>query len=209
MPRGEIYRAVKGAFVYLYLYLVILGLTALAAALWEEGTARLLLALVAADFAAALLAKRKLILDLLEGRTETFRGRIHHRENAGSLRSVSVIYLVEDGNESPRRFVCFPDTVPVSLEKMRELSSGSAVLWYLPRSLAVVGVEGSGKETAEAPRPRTREWYRQKPWREEEYRRLSYVAPCRRLREHYWFCEMVSTCLFLTLAGMYALYHLC
>ena len=104
MPRGEIYRAVKGAFVYLYLYLVILGLTALAAALWEEGTARLLLALVAADFAAALLAKRKLILDLLEGRTETFRGRIHHRENAGSLRSVSVIYLVEDGNESPRRF---------------------------------------------------------------------------------------------------------
>ena len=71
MPRGEIYRAVKGAFVYLYLYLVILGLTALAAALWEEGTARLLLALVAADFAAALLAKRKLILDLLEGRTET------------------------------------------------------------------------------------------------------------------------------------------
>ena len=72
MPRGEIYRAVKGAFVYLYLYLVILGLTALAAALWEEGTARLLLALVAADFAAVLLAKRKLILDLLEGRTETF-----------------------------------------------------------------------------------------------------------------------------------------
>ena len=139
MPRGEIYRAVKGAFVYLYLYLVILGLTALAAALWEEGTARLLLALVAADFAAVLLAKRKLILDLLEGRTETFRGRIHHCENAGSLRSVSVIYLVEDGNESPRRFVCFPDAVPVSPEKMGELSSGSAVLWYLPRSLAVVG----------------------------------------------------------------------
>ena len=108
MPGKKAYRIVKGAFVYLYLDLAFFTLSVvLVVRFWEQSLAWFFLAFWAANFAAALWAKRKLILDLLEGRTETFQGQIDHRENAGSLRCVRVEYLVEQG-ERPRRFILFP-----------------------------------------------------------------------------------------------------
>ncbi|MCI8652582.1 MAG: hypothetical protein HFF11_02640, partial [Angelakisella sp.] len=87
MSRKKAYRLVRTAFVYLYFDLAILTLAlVMAVRFWEQSPARFFLAFWAANFAAALWAKRKLILDLLEGRIETFRGQIDHRENAGSLR---------------------------------------------------------------------------------------------------------------------------
>ena len=94
MSRKKAYRLVRTAFVYLYFDLAILALAlVMAVRLWGQPPARLFLVFWAANFAAALWAKRKLILDLLEGRIETFRGQIDHRENAGSLRCVRVEYL--------------------------------------------------------------------------------------------------------------------
>ena len=114
MPGKKAYRIVKGAFVYLYLDLAFFTLSVvLVVRFWERSPAWFFLAFWAANFAAALWAKRKLILDLLEGRTETFQGQIDHRENAGSLRCVRVEYLVEQG-ERPRRFILFPDALPLS-----------------------------------------------------------------------------------------------
>lgn len=209
MSRRELYRVARGAFLYLYLYLVMLAVFgALAAFFREEQAARLLLILAVADLAAAVLAKWGLILDLIEGRTETFCGQIDHRENAGSLRSVRVEYLVEGKVERPRRFVHFPDALPIPPEKMQGLFSGSVALWYLPRSFVVVrAVEGEGS-TAKVPPPRTKEWYRQKPQMEEVFSKISHVEPCRRLREDYWFWEMLPTGLFLVFAGLVILFRL-
>ncbi|MCI9667209.1 MAG: hypothetical protein HFF13_08160 [Angelakisella sp.] len=137
MPGKKAYRIVKGAFVYLYLDLAFFTLSVvLVVRFWEQSLAWFFLAFWAANFAAALWAKRKLILDLLEGRTETFQGQIDHRENAGSLRCVRVEYLVEQG-ERPRRFILFPDALPLSLDAALGLLSGRTTLRYLPRSLAV------------------------------------------------------------------------
>ena len=146
MPGKKAYRIVKGAFVYLYLDLAFFTLSVvLVVRFWEQSLAWFFLAFWAANFAAALWAKRKLILDLLEGRTETFQGQIDHRENAGSLRCVRVEYLVEQG-ERPRRFILFPDALPLSLDAALGLLSGRTTLRYLPRSLAVVEVIGEAGE---------------------------------------------------------------
>ena len=169
MPRKKAYRIVKGAFVYLYLDLAFFTLSVvLVVRFWEQSLAWFFLAFWAANFAAALWAKRKLILDLLEGRTETFQGQIDHRENAGSLRCVRVEYLVEQG-ERPRRFILFPDALPLSLDAALGLLSGRTTLRYLPRSLAVVEVIGEVGEGPSAGR-RTKEWYKGKARLEEEYR---------------------------------------
>ena len=110
MSRRIAYRMVRTAFVYLYLDLALLTLAlVMAVCFWEQPPARLFLAFWAVNFAVALWAKRGLILDLLEGRTEVFRGKISHREDGGSLRCAQVEYLVEQG-ERPRRFILFPET---------------------------------------------------------------------------------------------------
>ena len=207
MTRKEAYRIVRSAFVYLYLYLAVFVLAVLAAVcFWEKISARLFLAFAAVNLAAALWAKWGLILDLLEGRTETFRGQIDHREGGGSLRCARVEYLVEKG-ESPRRFVLFPDALPISLEAALGLLSGRTAMRYLPRSLAVVGIEFAGEE-APAKRKRTKEQYQKKARREEEYRQILRLRPCGRLRDGYWWREMVPTFLLLALAGICALLRL-
>ena len=208
MSRKKAYRLVRTAFVYLYFDLAILTLAlVMAVRFWEQSPARFFLAFWAANFAAALWAKRKLILDLLEGRTETFQGQIDHRENAGSLRCVRVEYLVEQG-ERPRRFILFPDALPLSLDAALGLLSGRTTLRYLPRSLAVVElIPETEEEPPSAPR-RTKGWYEERAGLEEQYRRMGRPRPLSRLRDLYWFWELVPTCLFLAFAGIAALIQL-
>ena len=207
MPGKKAYRIVKGAFVYLYLDLAFFTLSVvLVVRFWEQSLAWFFLAFWAANFAAALWAKRKLILDLLEGRIETFRGQIDHRENAGSLRCVRVEYLVEQG-ERPRRFILFPDALPLSLDAALGLLSGRTTLRYLPRSLSVVEVIGKAGKGPSAGR-RTKEWYKGKARLEEEYRQIVRPRPLGRLGDLYWFWELVPTCLFLAFAGTAALLQL-
>lgn len=207
MSRRIAYRMVRTAFVYLYFDLAILALAlVMAVRLWGQPPARLFLVFWAANFAAALWAKRKLILDLLEGRTETFRGQIDHREDGGSLRCARVEYLVEQG-EHPRRFVLFPDSLPLSPDAACGLLSGRTALRYLPRSLAVVEViEEAGKGPSAG--RRTKEWYKGKARLEEEYRQIVRPRPLSRLGDLYWFWELVPTCLFLAFAGIAALIQL-
>ncbi len=206
MPGKKAYRIVKGAFVYLYLDLAFFTLSVvLVVRFWEQSLAWFFLAFWAANFAAALWAKRKLILDLLEGRTETFQGQIDHRENAGSLRCVRVEYLVEQG-EVPRRFVLFPDALPLPLGLTLGLLHGTTRLRYLPRSLVVVGIEGT--EEAAPSGKRTKEQYQKKAQLEEEYRQICRARPCSWLRDGYWFWERLPTCLFLALTGLYMLLRL-
>ena len=207
MSRKKAYRLVRTAFVYLYFDLAILTLAlVMAVRFWEQSPARFFLAFWAANFAAALWAKRKLILDLLEGRTETFQGQIDHRENAGSLRCVRVEYLVEQG-ERPRRFILFPDALPLSLDAALGLLSGRTTLRYLPRGLSVVEVIGEAGKGPSAGR-RTKEWYKGKARLEEEYQQIVRPRPLGRLGDLYWFWELVPTCLFLAFAGTAALLQL-
>ena len=205
MSRRIAYRMVRTAFVYLYLDLALLTLAlVMAVCFWEQPPARLFLAFWAVNFAVALWAKRGLILDLLEGRTEVFRGKISHREDGGSLRCARVEYLVEKG-ENPRRFVLFPDALAFPLEAALGLLSGRTVLRYLPRSLAVVEIQEIEKEVPA--KARTKEWYRQKARVEQEYWQIR-PKPCDRLRDGYWWWELVPTLLLPALAGIYALFRL-
>ena len=207
MQRKEAYRLVRTAFVYLYIDLAVLMLAlVMVICFWEESPAWLFLAFWTVNFAVALWAKRELILDLLEGQTETFQGKIDHREDGGSLRCVRVEYLVEQG-EHPRRFVLFPDALPLSLDAALGLLSGETTLRHLPRSLAVVEIIGGASEKAPA-RKRTKEQYQQKAWLEEQYRQIGRTKPLGRLGNLYWRWEMVPTGLLLALAGLYALSRL-
>lgn len=206
MTRREAYRIVRSAFVYLYLYLVIfIPAVVIAVSFWAKPAAWLFLAYAAVNLAVALWAKRGLILDLLEERTETFHGQIDHRENGGSLRCARVEYLVEKG-ENPRRFVLFPDALPFPSGAALGLLSGKTALRYLPRSLVVVGIEAAEEEIP-AKRKRTKEWYQQKARLEEEYRRILRPRPCRP-RDGYWWWELIPTLLLLAIAGIYALLRL-
>ena len=199
---------VRTAFVYLYLDLALLTLAlVMAVCFWEKPPARLFLAFWAVNFAVALWAKRGLILDLLEGRTEVFRGKISHREDGGSLRCAQVEYLVEQG-EHPRRFLLFPNALPLTGKAALGLASGRITLKYLPRSLAVVElIPETEEEPPSAPR-RTKGWYEERAGLEEQYRRMGRPRPLSRLRDLYWFWELVPTCLFLAFAGTAALLQL-
>ncbi len=206
MPRKEAYRIARSAFVYLHLDLAIFSLSVpVAVRLWEQPAVWLFLASWAVNIVVAFWAKRRLILDLLEGRTETFQGKISHREGAGSLRCARVEYLVEQG-EMPRRFVLFPDALPLSLGLALGLLHGTTRLRYLPRSLVVVGIEGT--EEAAPSGKRTKEQYQKKAQLEEEYRQICRARPCSWLRDGYWFWERLPTCLFLALTGLYMLLRL-
>ena len=199
---------VRTAFVYLYLDLALLTLAlVMAVCFWEQPPARLFLAFWAVNFAVALWAKRGLILDLLEGRTEVFRGKISHREDGGSLRCAQVEYLVEQG-EHPRRFLLFPDALPLSPDAACGLLSGRTALRYLPRSLAVVElIPETEEEPPSAPR-RTKGWYEERAGLEEQYRRMGRPRPLGRLRNLYWFWELAPTGFFLLLAGASILFRL-
>ncbi len=208
MARKKTYRLVRTAFVYLYFDLAILTLAlVMAVRLWEQPPARLFLAFWAANFAVALWAKRGLILDLLEGRTETFRGKISHREDGGSLRCARVEYLVEQG-ERPRRFVLFSDALPLTGKAALGLLTGRTALEYLPRSLVVVElIPEAGEDPPSAPR-RTKAWYEEKALQEEQYRQIGRPKPLGRLGDLYWFWELIPTGLFLALAGAAILFRL-
>ena len=199
---------VRTAFVYLYLDLALLTLAlVMAVCFWEQPPARLFLAFWAVNFAVALWAKRGLILDLLEGRTEVFRGKISHREDGGSLRCAQVEYLVEQG-EHPRRFLLFPDALPLSPDAACGLLSGRTALRYLPRSLAVVELIPETEEESPSAPMRTKGWYEERAGLEEQYRRMGRPRPLGRLRDLYWFWELVPTGFFLLLAGASILFRL-
>ena len=184
MSRPELFKTVKGAFVFLYLFLFLFCLTALlmATAGPKGKELSLLLALFGVEIAVALWSKRTLLQDLLEGRTESVRGRIVLRELGDSLRFMQVEYLTLDTAPSLKLtlFQSTPPGTPVWLDSTLSFR-------YLPRSKVIVQMEPlEGKKTA--PRHRSKAWYQQKPRQEREQAALLQPKACR-LQEAYWFWE--------------------
>ena len=184
MSRPELFKTVKGAFVFLYLFLFLFCLTALlmATAGPKGKELSLLLALFGVEIAVALWSKRALLQDLLEGRTESVRGRIVLRELGDSLRFMQVEYLTLDTAPSLKLtlFQSTPPGTPVWLDSTFSFR-------YLPRSKVIVQMEPlEVKKTA--PRHRSKAWYQQKPRQEREQAALLKPKACR-LQETYWFWE--------------------
>ena len=63
------------------------------------------------------------------------------------------------------------------------------------------------EEPPSAPR-RTKGWYEERAGLEEQYRRMGRPRPLGRLRDLYWFWELVPTGFFLLLAGASILFRL-
>ena len=109
MPWRELFREAKGAFVFLYIYLIFFCLTAILVIAGGPGAGELSLLLVffLAAAAEALWVKRNVAWDLLAGRTETVCGRVVLREVAGSFKFLQVEYLSVDTQAGVRKLVLF------------------------------------------------------------------------------------------------------
>ena len=183
MSRRELYRAAKGAFTYLRrcLGLLLLSVPFLIAA--KSSVIRFLPLFFAAGAVVTLWSKREVIWDLLEGRVETVSGRVVRRELGDSLRYMSVYYFFLDTETAPKKLVFFSPTPSAGIPGLLD---SPLTLHYLPRSGVIVQVEVL--EKPDTPRHRSKEWYRGRPQREEELRRVMKPNPCK-LREGYWFWE--------------------
>ena len=183
MSRRELYRAAKGAFAYLRrcLGLFLLGIPWMI--LVRPMVIRILPAFFAAGAVVTLCSKREVIRDLLVGRVETVSGRIVRRELGDSLRYLSVYYFFLDTETAPKKLVFFSPTPSAGIPGLLD---SPLTLRYLPRSGVIVQVEVL--EKPDTPRHRSKEWYRERPQREEELRQVMNPSPCK-LREGYWFWE--------------------
>ena len=182
MPRRELFREAKGAFVFLYIYLIFFCLTALLMIAGGLGARELALLLVffLAAAAEALWVKRNVVWDLWAGRTETVCGRVVLREVAGSFKFLQVEYLSLDTQVGVRRLVLFHRAPALGL------IGGQLVLQYLPKSGIVIQLEEL--EGAAIPPHRSRAWYREKFQRERE--RTEQLKPVACLwRRSFWFWE--------------------
>ena len=196
MSRGELYRAVRGAFVFVYLYLasaVLLALLMVAAGPKGRELA-LLWVFFVLNLAIALWAKRALLRDLLEGRTETLCGRVVRRELGDSLPFMRVEYLVLETERATCKLVLFPQGGGLGVPDNR------LTVHYLPRSGVIVRVERP--EERSAPRHRSRAWYRDKPRREEGLAEAAQLHGCG-LRESYWFWERLPALAALAVLVLY------
>ena len=181
MPRRELFRAAKGAFVFLYIYLIFFCLTALLMIAGGPGARELALLLVFFLAAAeALWVKRNVVWDLWAGRTETVCGRVVLREVAGNFKFLQVEYLSLDTPAGVRKLVLFHRAPALGL------IGGQLVLQYLPKSGIVIQLEEL--EGAAIPPHRSRAWYREKFQRERE--RTEQLKPVACLwRRSFWFWE--------------------
>ena len=202
MSRKELYQAAKGAFIFVYLYLIMALLVALLmiAAGPEGRELAVLLVFLVVSAVVGLLAKRTLICDLWEGRTETLFGRVIRRELGDSLRFMRVEYLLLDTEAAVQKLVFVRESVPGLLD-------GKLVLHYLPRSKVIVQMEQV--KVANVPRHRSKEWYKEKPQRERELAESARLEPCK-LYEDYWFWERLPVVGVLLLFVLYkAIKNLC
>lgn len=183
MSRRELYRAAKGAFTYLRrcLGLLLLSVPFIIAA--KSSVIRFLPLFFTAGAVVTLCSKREVIRDLLVGRVETVSGRIVRRELGDSLRYLSVYYFFLDTETAPKKLVFFSPTPSTGI---LGLLDSPLILHYLPHSGVIVQVEML--EKPDTPRHRSKEWYRERPQREEELRQVMNPSPCK-LREEYWFWE--------------------
>ena len=183
MPRREMYRAAKGAFAYLRRCLGLFLLSIPWMILVKPMVIRILPAFFAAGVVVTLCSKREVIRDLLVGRVETVSGRIVRQELGDSLRYLSVYYFFLDTETAPKKLVFFSPTPSAGIPGLLD---SPLTLRYLPRSGVIVQVEVL--EKPDTPRHRSKEWYRERPQREEELRQVMRSNPCK-LREGYWFWE--------------------
>ena len=183
MNRRSCFQTVRGAFLYVYVLLLLLVLRAVCGGgVWEMG-------LLLFGLAVCLLAKRKLLLDLLTGETAVFQGRLAYRENASWPKKYHVEYLVEETTERPQRFVWFPGAVPLPPRGTTGLLTCPVTLRYLRRSWVVVAIEAIDLTAPSPwPKPRTKAWYACQAEREQDAIDRTKPRACP-FHKTFWFIE--------------------
>ena len=183
MSRRELYGNAKGAFAYLYRCLGLFLLSIPWMILVKPVIIRFLPAFFAAGAAVSLWSKRDVVRDLLEGRTETLRGHVVRRELGDCTKHLWAEYLFLDTEAGPQRMIFFSSPAGAG---MPGLLDSPLSLHYLPRSKIIVWVEVL--EKPDTPRHRSKEWYGERPQREEKLRQVIAPSLCK-WQERYWFWE--------------------
>lgn len=183
MSRKELYRNAKGAFAYLRRCLCLFFLSIPWLILMKPAAIRILPMFFAAGAIVSLWSKRNVVRDLLEGRTETVRGRVARRELGDCIRHLWAEYLFLDTEAGPQRMIFFSSPFGAGIPGLLD---SPLCFHYLPRCKIIVQVEVL--EKSETIRHRSKEWHKMRPQREEKLRQVIAPNPCK-WRERYWLWE--------------------
>ena len=183
MSRRELYRNAKGAFSYLRRCLCLFLLSIPWMILIKPTAIRILPVLFVAGAIVSLWSKRDVVRDLLEGRTETVRGRVVRRELGDCIRHLWAEYLFLDTEAGPQRMIFFSSPFGTGIPGLLD---SPLCFHYLPRCKIIVQVEVL--EKPETIRHRSKEWHKMRPQREEKLRQVIAPNPCK-WREKYWLWE--------------------